>query len=242
MTGIIAVDWRTDTTEPSALLARMQGLLTQIDHTGMSTIEVANSRARKACQIESENGVAMWTRRRVAVGKPVANHRDYIAKFVVVGMHVIEMISFKEPRKLRKLFYLLGSKQLSHQAIKSILYDWALTLNVHPWTLGITTQETGHVTVPPGLIMTCFIVNNVFGRSAEKKGLRGDESTIPSRIRSINLKFKSGFKLRAVAVFEHRNLDFSSDNAKAYVPDVLIIQVRISYCYLFDRFSTAVKS
>ena len=90
--------------------------------------------------------------------------------------------------------------------------------------------------------MTCFIVNNIFSRSEEKKGLRGDESTIPSRIRSINLKFKSGLKMRAVAVSEHRNLDFSSDNAKAYLSDVLIIQVRIFYYYLLDRFSTAVKS
>lgn len=139
------------------------------------------------------------------------------------------MLNFHEPQKIRKLQYLLKSKTVSGTAIKSILYDWALTLRVHPWSIGIMGQEQGVVTVPARMTITAALLPNIFKRNGvEKKGITGKEVGVPSRILRLDIGFKPNFVLRAVIVFEHRNLNFDSQNIKSHVQDVLIIQVS---CY-----------
>ena len=41
----------------------------------------------------------------------------------------------------------------------------------------------------------------------------------------MNSTFSGTFKLRAVVIFEHQNLNFSSDTILPHVKDVVIIQV-----------------
>lgn len=227
MENIVSVDWRSNPISGSELLSRMHRVLTQMDQTGLSRIELGTASRAGVVRISSVNGSSMWIREKVAMAKKVSTHRVYVAKFIVVALQLIEMISYEEPRKLRKILYILGTKLLKHEAIKAIIRDWAITLNVHPWSLGVTTEEKGHVTIPPGLTMTCAMIDNVFKPTVvEKRCLRGSEVLIPSRIQGISVKASSGLKLRAIAVFEHQNLNFEAAAVKEYMADVLIVQVR----------------
>lgn len=177
----------------------------------------------------------MWVRESCANQKKVATHQGFVAKFVAVGMQITTMLNFHEPQKIRKLQYLLKSKTLSGTAIKSILYDWALTLRVHPWSIGTMGQEQGVVTVPARMTITAALLPNIFKRNqVEKKGITGNEVGVPSCILRLDIGFKPNFVLRAVIVFEYRNLNFDSQNIKSHVQDVLIIQVssyRLSSCF-----------
>ena len=72
------------------------------------------------------------------------------------------MVQAEEPRKLRKLYYMLETKGLRERDIKRIFYDWAVTLRIHPWALGIYSQDQGLLTVPEALKIVCTLVQNVF--------------------------------------------------------------------------------
>ncbi|KAG7004533.1 hypothetical protein G7Y79_00024g054830 [Physcia stellaris] len=156
------------------------------------------------------------------------------------------MIKGEQPCKLRKLQYLLeaeptprgkardrGTKKerkgtranLTKVSVKRILHDWSVTIGVHPWALGVDTERQGNVTVPPGLTIHCEIVPNIFKDEIRTHGLKGDEAPIPARINSITLKMRQGYKLRAIMITEHRNLDFASIDVKRHMEDVLLIQV-----------------
>lgn len=227
MDNIVSVDWRSSPIPSSEILSRMQRVLTRMGQTGLAQIELGAASRPGAVRVGSFDGTSMWIRERVAMTKKVSSHRVYIAKFIAVGLQLIEIIAYQDPRKLRKILYILGTKLLKHEAIKTIIRDWAVTLNIHPWSLGVTTEDKGHVTVPPGMILTCTIINNVFKPTdVEKRSLRGFGVIIPSRIQSISLRGGSGRKLRAIAVFEHQNLNFEIAAVKDHMADVLIVQVR----------------
>ncbi|KAL8821964.1 MAG: hypothetical protein Q9191_007206, partial [Dirinaria sp. TL-2023a] len=68
----------------------------------------------------------------------------------------------EEPKKMRKLQYLLESKELPAKLVKRLFNDWAVTLRVHPWALGVHTQDGGNVSVPQGIKITCNVATNVF--------------------------------------------------------------------------------
>ena len=72
------------------------------------------------------------------------------------------MICYNEPRKVKKLQYMLGSKKSSNAAIKYLLYDWAITISVNLWALGIAPRDKGNVTVPGTVILTRYLRDNVF--------------------------------------------------------------------------------
>ena len=72
------------------------------------------------------------------------------------------MISTQEPKKIRKLQYLLEAKDFKKALIKRFFNDWAVTLEVHPWALGIMSQNSGNISVPNGATITCELVPNVF--------------------------------------------------------------------------------
>ena len=78
------------------------------------------------------------------------------------NMQIATMISTEEPKKIRKLQYLLESKDFSKKMVKRLFYDWAVTLQIHPWALGISSQDSGNASVPRGLIVTRELLTNVF--------------------------------------------------------------------------------
>ena len=100
-------------------------------------------------------------------------------------------------------------------------------MRVHPWSLGLMSQEKGSISVPDKMTLNCFVKVNVFNEAAEKKGMRGREVPIPARITKININLKGHFKLRAIMILEHQNLDFSSEAIKSHVDDVMVVQVMV---------------
>ena len=100
----------------------------------------------------------MWTRYRVATPRKIATHRKSIAKYMEVAQTIVEMLCYHEARKTRKLQYLLGSKLFRFAAIKTMFIDWAVTLGVHPWSLGVMNQDRGVVSAPGGKPGGCYII------------------------------------------------------------------------------------
>lgn len=82
------------------------------------------------------------------------------------------------------------------------------------------------MSIPPKLQMTLELVPNVFEPDKiERRGIVGKEQAIPSRILNMHVQPRRGFRLRAIVVFEHRNLDFASEALEKYTNDVIIVQV-----------------
>ena len=76
------------------------------------------------------------------------------------------------------------------------------------------------------MILTVTILLNIFKRDdTETKGIVGYEVNVSVRIMSLKVTFKQRFALRAILVFEHRNLNFLSQVIKPHVEDLLIVQV-----------------
>ena len=61
--------------------------------------------------------------------------------------------------------------------------------------------------------------------------LTGQEIAIPARIQTLIISHSPQFKLRAVVITEHRNLDFNASELSPYVKNVLFLQVG-SHCHL----------
>lgn len=108
--------------------------------------------------------------------------------------------------------------------VKRIFNDWAVTLQVHPWALGIVTQDQGNATIPADLNVNCEIVPNLFDNESIDRTMRGTEISIPSRINKMTISMSRNFALRAVVVTEHRNVDFASMAVRDHFRDVLLIQ------------------
>ena len=72
------------------------------------------------------------------------------------------MVQSEEPRKMRKLYHMLETKGFKEREIKCLFYNWAVTLRIHPWALGIYSQDQGVLTVPEGIRVVCEQVPNVF--------------------------------------------------------------------------------
>ena len=73
------------------------------------------------------------------------------------------MVQTNEPRKIRKLQYLLRQKKdFDEKMVKKMFDDWAVTLGIHPWALGILAESQGCVTIPERLKIKCEIISNIF--------------------------------------------------------------------------------
>jgi len=71
-------------------------------------------------------------------------------------------VGYHEAKKLRKIQYMLGSRAFSAQAIKDTIEDWALTLDVHPWKMGVLGQYHGNASIPGRLNVSCRMAQDLF--------------------------------------------------------------------------------
>ena len=226
---IVTLDWRTALAS-SEILMRMQRLLTGFDHTGISTIELAEpSSSSLAVSLGVVDGVHMWVHARGARSQKVSTHHAFLSKFIVVGRALVKMVNYHDTRRLRMMQYMLRSKELSYRAARQIIYNWALSINVHPWSLGIVPLEDATVSVPPAVVVTCEILPNVFKRDeVVKQGLRGRRTHIPARIVKLHVTLEKGHNVRAVVVTEHRNMDFDLPATAKAFKNVIVVQVSVA--------------
>ena len=75
---------------------------------------------------------------------------------------IATILRTEEPRKARTLQYLLQQKDFNKALVKRIFNDWAVTLNVHPWALGILPESAEKITVPKVMTLRCEVLVNIF--------------------------------------------------------------------------------
>ena len=63
--------------------------------------------------------------------------------------------------------------------VKRILYDLALTIQVHPLALGVLTEDSGRFYLPDGVIIEATIIRNViaYHKSSESAEYRARQVT-----------------------------------------------------------------
>jgi len=94
-------------------------------------------------------------------------------------------MGYHEIKKLREIQHMLGSRAFSAQAIKDTVKDWALTLDVHPWKLGVLRQDHGNARIPGRLKVSCKIAQDLFDLDKlEKRRVVGSEAPIPTLSRT----------------------------------------------------------
>ena len=100
---------------------------------------------------------------------------------------------------------------------KRVLYDLALTIEVHPLALGVIPESTAQVWLPPRVTIVTTTVTDVVGYHSgspqaqflQKARLESEKTeSIPALLREIKVVVSKKKKeaLRAVLVVEHRNL------------------------------------
>lgn len=110
--------------------------------------------------------------------------------------------------------------------MKCVFLDWALTLNYHPWTLGFATRDKGMIPVGGKVDFHLAVVLNMWDQNQSGyRGVTGSENPIPSKVRSLSVKGKSGAGIWTVIVVEHQNVDFKAGMHKEHLDRLIIIQV-----------------
>ena len=125
---------------------------------------------------------------------------------------------------------------------RRILYDLALTIEVHPMALGVIPESNGQVTMPEKVCIEAAIVTDIIRYHQEDTkekdfvGLRvfhpSQTYDIPPLIRDLKVvgkATKGKGKLRAVVVVEHRNLKMVLTHHDFADSKIILIMVSRTY-------------
>ncbi|KAL8972361.1 MAG: hypothetical protein Q9197_002809 [Variospora fuerteventurae] len=87
----------------------------------------------------------------------------------------------------------------------SMVMNWAVTLEVHPFCLGIALESTGSVFTPEGFKIKCTQKLNMITRVETHWVIQPGREPIPGNI--VDLKVINRKDIEAIVVTEHRNLN-----------------------------------
>lgn len=139
--------------------------------------------------------------------------------------HLVPMIALETPKQIVELQYLASSKYVTQGMARKLMFDWAITMGVHPWSLGLITENPAILSVAPGIELIATVIPNVFKRDArEEKVLKGNDISIPFLIHHLNVKAAKASPVRAVIVTEHRNIRHSLPNVTEHLNGVIFVQ------------------
>lgn len=120
---------------------------------------------------------------------------------------------------------------------RRILYDLALTIDVHPLALGVIPESTGQVYLPKSVYIDTIVISDIIAYKNEasksavfERKTRFDQDkteNIPPLIKSLEVGMvkKKGL-IRAVVVVEHRNLKKVLTNNEFIVGNIILVMVR----------------
>ena len=83
----LMLDWR-DRPEKHVIMSKILSKLLDVDQFGTLSVEIAETRSKRATAIDTINGEPMWIRYSCSSNRKVASHEAYVAKFVAVGHEV----------------------------------------------------------------------------------------------------------------------------------------------------------
>lgn len=209
------LNWR-DMPRIRAMQTTLVDILTNVDSSDRGELEVClvNSKKTKSFVDPTVSGLPskMWLQSRETATRTLENDKqaEYIAKFYIIARFISRKMDARLPSTNRAVGYRLVSKLMKQDTISRMIKDLALTMNVHPYALGIVPENKGRVYVPDGVIVKTRTVGNILAY-AENKGshvlldLQGGETReVPRLIHSLQIVKPE--KIRAVIVCEHRSM------------------------------------
>lgn len=231
---VVDLKWRDEPLSPTQILERIHMVLVSIDDRNETSVQLASSRSPKVVKHGHMEGseTDSYLRVRSTVTRRGSTEKmiQWLAYFALVGMELMKIQDSQRPQKFRHFEYLAATRrQLSKAMIRQMIFNWAVTLELHPCSLGILTETTGVVVVPLGLRIDCQICENPLIRSNEPLTLRAGRRPIPERV--VKLEMNNGkknqprTKIRAVIVTEHRNTNTDLGGYTEQSKDVIIILV-----------------
>ena len=134
------------------------------------------------------------------------------------GMFVCDMQGNRQPMMKRLVQYRESQETVELNAIERYVVDLALTIEVHPFALGIKPEVNGKVTIPEGHRISTVVIKNIIQYHAVQPGARhqwqkteylnAGTREIPTLVASLGMFYAKGQErhVRAVIVVEHRNV------------------------------------
>lgn len=216
---VIDLDWRSKVSEAD-LATKIREYFTFLDEQGFQLVEMSTSKSERVCTVVDDlTPTGASIRRTVRYVKPIrktlAGNTPFWVLMFVVGHYLLRMVCSRTPMKIRAIEYNLRCHgelkkvSVSMKRVEAAVYHLCLSLKLHPYTLGIVTEEKGDVYIPEGTTMKVSCVSNISnwasGRhEARKFRLRGgQEHAIPSMAHTI---ISITPKPHAMLVTEHRSV------------------------------------
>ncbi|KAL8941395.1 MAG: hypothetical protein Q9216_002273 [Gyalolechia sp. 2 TL-2023] len=231
------LNWRNGP-KSMEIVTNILRLLTDIDSKPSVNLRLGYSTKADAVQLQNVDGAPMLVRRNNTSSRGTRKMTGYWVKFLKTATLLNDMAVDMQPLKTRFIQYrqvgMIRPNQLTilnvdqqqaqpHEKleiVKRIIYDLAMTLQIHPTAFGIQQEESGTFKTPFGVSLDNEIVTDIFAynnrqRTVFKKKpkaspgtrqlrLHGVES-IPCLVLNVNVKMVEG-RVDAVVVVEHRNL------------------------------------
>ncbi|KAL8933315.1 MAG: hypothetical protein Q9211_005849 [Gyalolechia sp. 1 TL-2023] len=211
------LNWRNGP-KSTDIITDIRRFFTDIDSRPTVNLRLGYSTKADAVQLQENNGVLMLTRQNNTSPRSTKN-AQYWARFVKTATLLNNMVVDKQALKTRFIQYRETRRHEKLDIVKRLMYDIAMTLQIHPTTFGIQQQESGMLKTPQGISLENEVVSDIFAyndrqRTVLKKKqkipgtrsirLRGEKS-IPCLVLDVNVKMAGG-KVDAVVVVEHKNL------------------------------------
>lgn len=226
----MSVKWR-DEVKRSAVLAAIHKVLTEFDRSGEINVQLADGRGPKVVGLRRVGEHIMEVRFRKTAVRRLNCERNirFIAKFVRVGLWLAMMVGRQEPSLCRAIQYSLRNDEMSADDVKQMIYNWAVTLEIHPYRFGLLLQEEGEVFIGPNWKLTAWSISNIFeDTAATREGVIIEgRAMIPRMIHRMSLRNTNETKtmLRAVVVTEHRGLNLDARGWAAQADGVIVVMV-----------------
>ena len=241
---IVSLDWRDDV-KRSAVLAAIHKVLTEFDRNGEINVQLADGRGPKVVGLRRVRGQIMEVRFRKTAVRRLNCERNirFIAKFVRVGLWLAHMVGRQEPSLCRAIQYSLRNDEMSADDVKQMIYNWAVTLEMHPYRFGLLLQEDGEVFIGSNWKITAWSISNIFeDAAATREGVVIEgRGKIPRMIHRMSLRNAGNTKtmLKAVIVTEHRGLNLEARGWAAQAEDVIVVMVyrHSLLCYVSELIS-----
>ena len=164
---IVSLNWRDDV-KRSEVLAAIHKVLTEFDRSGEVNVQLADGRGPKVIGLRRVKGHIMEVRFRKTAVRRMNCERNirFIAKFVRVGLWLAMMVGRQEPSLCRAIQYFLRNEEMSAENVKQMIYNWAVTVEVHPYRFGLLLQEEGEVYIGAQWKLTAWSISNIFEDTA----------------------------------------------------------------------------
>lgn len=125
--------------------------------------------------------------------------------------------------------------------VKNTVEDLALSIGVHPWAFGVRPEGTGHLVLPPGILVDAIVVEIMFA-FRNKSGVatkaytwhsgHGSFTIIPAFVLRIKVRVTptAASGIRAVVIVEHRNLKTLMAKTEAIPGAILVMTSGSAAC------------